>query len=217
MSSETIAPSKSTLQGQYAGFVSRLIAILVDMLLVMVALIAIGLTVELLLSFFRLDDVIANAIMSMSAASPTAQTLFRGLAAMGSFYFIFFLYYITMHSVTAGMTIGKSLMGLRVVRMDGMPLSVGRCTRRYVTFILAALPLLLGLLWVIIDDRRQGLHDKMSNTCVIYDWPAQEDETFLFKLRNRVRYAQQTRSRSGADSNSEASADPEASADETVT
>ena len=202
MSSETIAPSKSTLQGQYAGFVSRLIAILVDMLLVMVTLIAIGLTVELLLSFFRLDDVIANAIMSMSEASPTAQTLFRGLAAMGSFYFIFFLYYITMHSVTAGMTIGKSLMGLRVVRMDGVPLSVGRCTRRYVTFILAALPLLLGLLWVIIDDRRQGLHDKMSNTCVIYDWPAQEDESFLSGLKHRLRYVQETRIRYGIGSDS---------------
>lgn len=219
MSSEPIASSNSSLQGQYAGFVSRFIAILVDMLLVIAVMIVVGLTARLLMSFFRLDDVIVKVLDSMTEVSKPAQSLFRGLAALGSFYFIFFLYYITMHSVTAGMTIGKSLMGLRVVRMDGAPLAVGRCTRRYVTFILAALPLLLGLLWVIVDDRRQGWHDKLSNTCVIYDWPAQEDETFLFKLRSRLRYAQDSRSRieAGSDSASESVADPEAGAAETPT
>lgn len=221
MSSEAIAPSNSTLQGQYAGFISRLVAIIVDMLLIIVALLIVGLAAQLILRFFKLDDVLAGAIAIFEASNDVVGPFLRLLAALGSFYFIFFLYYITLHTVAGGMTIGKALMGLRVVRMDGIPLTAGRSTRRYVTFLLAALPFLLGLLWVIIDDRRQGWHDKLSGTCVIYDWPAQEDERFLYKLKYRVRYAQETRSRYGAssdsDEHSEPSAEPEAAVTETLT
>ena len=197
MSSQTITPSKSTLQGQYAGFVSRFLAILVDILLVVAAIVIIGLTSQLLLSFFRLDNLLAAAFDNLSQSSGLAQTLLRAVAALGSFYFVFYLYYTLLHSAAAGVTIGKALIGLRVVRMDGLPLTFGRCTRRYVTFLLAALPVFLGLLWVIIDDRRQGWHDKLSNTCVIYDWPAQEDEFFLSRVKNRLRYMQESRRRYG--------------------
>lgn len=202
MSSSQIAPSDSTLQGQYAGFISRLIAILVDLLLVVAAVVIVGASLVFLLGFFNIDNLIINAINSLAAKSGLLQQLFRILAALGTFYFMFFLYYVTLHTAAAGVTIGKALMGLRVVRMDGTPLTLGRCTRRYVTFLLAAIPLFLGLLWVIVDDRRQGWHDKLSNTCVIYDWPAQEDESFLYGLKNRVRYVSETRKRYGIGSGS---------------
>jgi uncharacterized RDD family membrane protein YckC len=195
MSSSTIAPSNSSLQGQYAGFISRFIAIIVDILLVTLVLLIVGLGAQLILQFFRLDNLISSAINSLAQQYPSFGDILRILTALGSFYFIFFLYYITLHTVSGGLTIGKVLMGLRVVRMDGVPLSLGRSTRRYFTFLLSALPLFLGLLWVIIDDQRQGWHDKLSNTCVIYDWPAQEDENFLVRVKNRFRYAQETRSR----------------------
>jgi uncharacterized RDD family membrane protein YckC len=39
----------------------------------------------------------------------------------------------------------------------------------------------LGFLWILIDNRRQGWHDKMAGTCVIYNWPARPDENFLRK------------------------------------
>jgi uncharacterized RDD family membrane protein YckC len=140
---------------------------------------------------------IATALDNMSRTSGLGQALLRGVAALGSFYFIFYLYYALLHAAAAGVTIGKALIGLRVVRMDGLPLTFGRSSRRYVAFLLSALPLFLGLLWVIIDDRRQGWHDKLSNTCVIYDWPAQEDEFFLSRVKNRLRYMQESRRRYG--------------------
>jgi uncharacterized RDD family membrane protein YckC len=195
MSSDQIQPSNSNLQGQYAGFVSRMLAILVDLLLVIVTLIVVGLTAQLIIRFFNLDTFFSNIISDLEERFNLVGFTIRLLTGLGSFYFIFFLYYITLHTVAGGITIGKALMGLRVVRMDGVPLSVGRSTRRYVTFILAALPFFLGLFWVIWDDRRQGWHDKLSNTCVIYDWPAQEDESFLSGLKNRLHYVSQTRSR----------------------
>lgn len=195
MSNEQTAPSESSLQGQYAGFVTRLSAILIDMALVIVALFVVILVFRLILQFFNLDALFAGLLTNLTARHSSIDTLVRLLAAAGTFYFIFFLYYITLHAVSGGLTIGKALMGARVVRMDGTPLSFGRCTRRYLTFILSALPLFLGLLWVIWDDRRQGWHDKLSGTCVIYDWPAQEDESFLSGVKNRLQYASATRGR----------------------
>jgi uncharacterized RDD family membrane protein YckC len=45
--------------------------------------------------------------------------------------------------------------------------------------VLAALPLYLGFLWSLVDNRRQGLHDKVAGTCVVYAWAARPDEAFL--------------------------------------
>jgi uncharacterized RDD family membrane protein YckC len=204
MSSNPIAPSNSSLQGQYAGFISRFIAIIVDILLVSAVLLIVSLGATLILQFFHLDNLFSTAISSLAQGRPFLDDLLRILAGLGSFYFVFFLYYIVLHTVSGGLTIGKALMGVRVVRMDGIPLTIGRSTRRYFTFLLAALPLFLGLLWVIIDDRRQGWHDKLSHTCVIYDWPAQEDENFLVRFKNRLRYAQETRGRYDAGLDSDA-------------
>ena len=40
---------------------------------------------------------------------------------------------------------------------------------------MAILPMGLGVLWVIVDDRRQGWHDKLAHTCVIYAWNAEQN------------------------------------------
>lgn len=197
MSEQVIAPSDSSLQGQYAGFVTRFGALLIDFLLVLATTVIIGISIDFLLRFFNLYDFLQQVVANLTARSDFLAILFRILASFATFYFIFFLYYVTLHTAAAGITIGKAVMGLRVVRMDGVPLTFGRCTRRYLTFLLTALPLFAGQLWVIVDDRRQGWHDKLSNTCVIYDWPAHEDENFLSGLKYRLRYVQQTRRRFG--------------------
>jgi uncharacterized RDD family membrane protein YckC len=44
------------------------------------------------------------------------------------------------------------------------------------------IPLFLGFFWILIDDRRQGWHDKIAGTCVVYTWHARPDETFFRKL-----------------------------------
>jgi uncharacterized RDD family membrane protein YckC len=40
---------------------------------------------------------------------------------------------------------------------------------RYLGYIVATLPLGLGILWVAWDKRKQGWHDKLANTVVIGD------------------------------------------------
>lgn len=38
---------------------------------------------------------------------------------------------------------------------------------RYVAYIVSALPLCLGFLWIVFDSRKQGWHDKLAGTVVV--------------------------------------------------
>lgn len=217
MKSEPIPPSDSTLQGQYAGFVSRLVAFTVDVLLIIAVILIGGFVLGLLLYFFGLAGVVSELLSNLEARADLVGLLVRVLTFFGSFTFVFFLYYVSMHTAAAGMTVGKALMGVRVVRMTGYPMTLSRSIRRYFTFLLAALPFFLGLVWILIDDRRQGWHDKLSDTCVIYDWPAREDEGMLHSLRTRLRYMSETRQQYGigssaGDSDQPAQVDPASNA-----
>ena len=49
--------------------------------------------------------------------------------------------------------------------------SVPQFIARYFCYIIAALPLLLGIIWVGIDRRKQGWHDKIAGTVVIRHRP----------------------------------------------
>lgn len=65
-------------------------------------------------------------------------------------------------------TPGKMATNLTIVdaRTGGKP-SVGQFVIRYIGYYAAMLPLFLGIIWVGIDSRKQGLHDKLAGTVVI--------------------------------------------------
>lgn len=65
-------------------------------------------------------------------------------------------------------TPGKCLVDCKVVdATTGMPPTLTQAITRYLSYILAAIPLGLGFLWILWDKRRQGWHDKIANTVVI--------------------------------------------------
>jgi hypothetical protein len=53
-----------------------------------------------------------------------------------------------------------------VVGEDGKPITWGRALLRYFGFILSALVLSIGFLWIAFDKKRQGWHDKIARTYV---------------------------------------------------
>lgn len=183
-----------SLQGHYAGFASRFLAYIIDAIVITVGLLVFLGIFSLLRSFFNFDDIIANWFKSI-LENPTRGTIFRWFAAIGLITITAFLYFVIFWSITGGKSFGKALVGVRIVRLDGEPLTVMRSVRRYITFWLAAIPLFLGLLWVLGDDRRQGWHDKLSNTCVIYDWPALDNQGQIEALQTRWSYLKSTRRR----------------------
>jgi len=73
-----------------------------------------------------------------------------------------------------GQTIAKKLVGIKVVRSDGTPATVGRIfwLRNVVNTIISVIPL-IGAIYGFVDalfifnERRQCLHDKIADTIVI--------------------------------------------------
>jgi uncharacterized RDD family membrane protein YckC len=62
------------------------------------------------------------------------------------------------------------LLGLRIVDAeDGSAPGMRALVLRYLGYLVAALPLCLGYLWMLWDPRRQGWHDKMARTVVVRD------------------------------------------------
>jgi uncharacterized RDD family membrane protein YckC len=69
---------------------------------------------------------------------------------------------------TTGQTPGKMVMGLKVVSAEtGELLDAGGAALRYVGYIVSAIPLYLGFLWVIWDPKHEAWHDKIAKTKVI--------------------------------------------------
>jgi len=73
-----------------------------------------------------------------------------------------------------GQTIGKKLVGIKVVRSDGSRASLGRIfwLRNFVNGLPSLVPI-LGFVYVLVDhlfifgDKRQCLHDKIADSIVV--------------------------------------------------
>ena len=182
--------------GYYAGFWSRFIALLIDIALVIIIVFAIYIAIRLPIQVFLSIDPttctatdktsliaqIVGSIFPKSVPVPTwfcgmVDIVFKAVALLAApVYFAFF------YSAT-GQTIGMYVMGVRVVRMDGKAISFLGGFLRWVCFLLVIIPLGLGALWVIVDDRRQGWHDKMVHTCVIYAWNAEQNMLIINQMK----------------------------------
>ncbi len=65
-------------------------------------------------------------------------------------------------------TPGKMVTKLKIVdAKTGNKMSLGQAIGRYFAYIPAILPLCLGLVWVGIDKKKQGWHDKLAGTVVV--------------------------------------------------
>lgn len=66
-----------------------------------------------------------------------------------------------------GGSLGKLMVGLKVVNADGGELTLGRAVLRYACGIINTLTLGIGLLMPLWSERRQALHDLISGTIVV--------------------------------------------------
>lgn len=69
--------------------------------------------------------------------------------------------------VWRGQTPGKWVMRLKITQFGGAPLTWGIALLRYCGYIISAMILFIGFFWVAMDNRRQGVHDKIAETFVV--------------------------------------------------
>lgn len=123
--------------GETAGFPERLVAIIIDVIILAIPNFIIG----LILPGQVLDFFVSVAI--------------------GVGYAVYFW-------TSSGQTIGKMIMGLKVVHGEsGELLDPGTAVLRYVGYYVSAIPLFLGFLWVLWDPNKEGFHDKIAKTRVV--------------------------------------------------
>jgi uncharacterized RDD family membrane protein YckC len=74
-------------------------------------------------------------------------------------------YTTVLHAVT-GQTIGKSLVGVRVVGADGAPLPLGAAFLRYLAYFISLIPLGFGYLVAALRRDKRALHDLIAGSRV---------------------------------------------------
>ncbi len=142
------------LEGRVAGFPSRAVAFTIDLVIVVFLIGLLSWVVTLLETLFELF--ISRDLNLVRAYAFTIP-------------FIVALYYVGSWALTGG-TIGKRLLGLRVVRADGFPPTVGRSIVRFVGYFLSAVVFFLGFIWALFDDEHRAWHDDLAGTWVVYDF-----------------------------------------------
>ncbi|MGB8355534.1 MAG: RDD family protein [Chthoniobacteraceae bacterium] len=65
-------------------------------------------------------------------------------------------------------TPGKMACGLRVIRSSGEPVGYGRATGRFFSEILSGMIICIGYIMAAFDEEKRALHDRICDTRVIY-------------------------------------------------
>lgn len=159
---------------QEAGFVSRLVAFVLDVLIVSLSSIVFAGLTSMILGFFGFDSRDISLEALPSGALALLQLAIVGLAGLAVLLFI--LAYYVLFWILVGATPGKYIVGLKVIRTGGQRISFVRAIIRYLGYWISALPLFLGFLWILVSDRRQGWHDKLADTIVVYTWQVPHTE-----------------------------------------
>jgi uncharacterized RDD family membrane protein YckC len=131
----------------YGGFWIRVLAYLIDgiLLTIVYGIVARLLGIDIFESDWRHYDPLGNLLSLV----------------------IGWLYFALLESSERGATVGKMVMGLRVVTSDGQRLSFMNATGRYFAKILSAIILCIGFIMIAFTDKKRGLHDIIAGTLVI--------------------------------------------------
>jgi uncharacterized RDD family membrane protein YckC len=135
-----------------AGFLIRTMAYLVD---------------ALLLSF--VGGAFPYLVISTTTASQAGSAGQQVSASTGGSIFVSLIYFVIFWSrFGGGRTLGMRLLGLRVIQeKDGAMPEVGTAFIRWLGLWLSFAVFFVGVIWVAVDSRHQGWHDKIARTLVI--------------------------------------------------
>lgn len=156
-------PTAFTPPGELASWGSRVGATLLDGLILTVSLV-----------------VVIAVIAGLAAVNETVALVIGiplGIAAFAG-WFVYAPYFMRREGARNGQSLGKQIVGIRVVRDNGVPMTFGPAfLREFVVKTLLfgtaggafflGLPLLLDYLWPLWDDQDRALHDMIVTTHVV--------------------------------------------------
>lgn len=129
------------------GFASRLLAYILDSLVVL-----------------PLTALVGSALWLTGTATVGAETA-SAIAALGSLAAAL-AYYTVLHA-HGRQTVGKLAVGAVVTDTSARPIGHGRALGRLGAEVVSTIPLYVGYLWALANRDRQTFHDKLATTLVV--------------------------------------------------
>ncbi len=146
-----IMPHSISLELEYASFGARLLAMIIDMIILNTA----SAMIQAPFMALMLGN-LNSTTMIVSFVGPIL--LVGGLAV---------LYTVWLESSAWQATLGKKILGLRVVDLDGQRITFWKSASRNFNKSISTLILGIGYLMPLWTAKRQALHDRMSRCLVI--------------------------------------------------
>lgn len=141
---------------QYAGFWRRVVAAIIDGILLGIVN---GIIAAMFFSnFASAQEVINTAAPIADGTHPVA----NGLSLL-----IGWLYYAAMESSEKMGTLGKMAIGIKVTDLSGKRVSFARATGRHFAKIISAIILFIGFIMAAFTPKKQALHDMIAGTLVV--------------------------------------------------
>jgi len=140
---------------QYAGFWLRLMAYIVDWLVLTVLGVILITGLSLLLTYLGNDLGNESAVMMLQGMAKVI-TLIMAL-----------IYYAAMESSSKQATLGKLALGIKVTDLKGERISFLKASVRFLSKILSVLLLFIGFIMIAFTQKKQGLHDMIAGAVVI--------------------------------------------------
>lgn len=165
---ETTTTAPLNVATNYAGFGSRLVAWIIDVIIIaalqsfvvmpVMAMLGLGIASQIENSGEFSD---AEAIGMVGAIIAAASSLFIITFAIS------ILYFAILESSKSQGSVGKMALGIKVVDMDGQQVSFGKALLRSIGKIISGMIMYIGYLMAAFTDKKQGLHDMIAGTLVV--------------------------------------------------
>jgi uncharacterized RDD family membrane protein YckC len=154
---------------QFAGFWIRFCAWLIDQLIVGAVLMIVW---AVLMLVFFVGVVVPVAINGGQMPNPEDDTVpilfvLANLAFNSLGLVTPVVYYTLLEGSSWQASLGKRVVGIKVVNEHGYRISYGRALGRNLGKILSTMICLIGFLIAAFDDRKRSLHDMMAHTLVV--------------------------------------------------
>jgi uncharacterized RDD family membrane protein YckC len=155
--SRGIEPDRDiSLQGHYAGIVTRVAAFGIDVVVAM--------------TLFTLGGAVLEYVSSSLIGRPVSlsNAPIISVVLLALWLLIYFAYPIAV----GGRTLGMAFVGLEVVTKEGRTVSGKGAVLRTLFLPLSIVFLGIGILLILLNRDRRALHDLVAGTAVVYSWNA---------------------------------------------
>jgi uncharacterized RDD family membrane protein YckC len=155
-------------QQVYAGFWLRVAAYILDALIVGIPISIVGGIVGGICGFsYGMSHPGSSSFLLTPDGSLNPTFIVMEVGLMTFSLLVKWLYFALQESSSAQATVGKRVLGLKVINLEGNRIGFGQASGRFFGKILSGMILCVGYMMAGFTERKQALHDMVAGTLVV--------------------------------------------------